>query len=84
MVTVVVVPEWDVATVHWEVEAEVTTTAAPDEEESVCVMVGFEVSSAVLLIWSPIAEKLITFAWPTVMVGSMYMLEPRNFPPLAS
>jgi hypothetical protein len=35
MVTVVVVPEWDVATVHWEVEAEVTTTAAPDEDETV-------------------------------------------------
>jgi hypothetical protein len=37
---VVVVPEWDVATVHLSVDAEVTVTASPEVDDNVLVIVG--------------------------------------------
>jgi hypothetical protein len=38
--TVVVVPVWEVVTVHLSVDAEVTVTAFPEVDDNVLVMVG--------------------------------------------
>ena len=77
-VTTVFGEENEVATVQMDVVLEVTVTALAAVEETLMSNVPEEP------IWSLIAAKLITFAVPTTIVGSIYMFEPRAKPPVAS
>jgi hypothetical protein len=59
------------ATVQIEVVVDVTVTDPP------AVEVTFKLKLPLAPIWSLIVGKLITFASPTTIVGSMYIFEPR-------
>jgi len=65
-------------TVQIPVVAEVTVTAPPAVDDAVSSKLPEEP------IWSLMAGKLITFAVPTMIVGSMYMFEPSAKPPVPS